>query len=67
MPSISEDRIEKVLCEKLGLSTFGRGEIKNKVDVILIQFDGSLQIELQYTEYFEMLQIKYILVAGCLV
>ena len=46
-PSISED--------KLGLSTFDGDEIKNKVDVILVQSDGSLQIELQCVEYFEML------------
>ena len=54
-PSISEDRIKDVLCEKLGLSTFDGDEIKNKVDVILVQSDGSLQIELQCVEYFEML------------
>ena len=47
-PSISEDRIKEVLCEKLGLSAFDGDEIKNKVDVIL-------QIELQCQEYFEML------------
>ena len=54
-PSISEDRIKDVLCEKLGLSTFDRDEVKNKVNVILVQTDGSLQIELQCAEYFEML------------
>ena len=54
-PSISEDRIKEVLCEKLGLSTFDGDEVKNKVDVILVQSDGSLQIELQCAEYFEML------------
>lgn len=54
-PSISEDRIKEVLCEKLGLSSFDGDKIQNKVDVILVQSDGSLQIELQYAEYFEML------------
>ena len=54
-PSIPEDRIKEAICEKLGLSTFDSNEIKNKVDVIWIQSDGSLQIELQCIEYFEML------------
>ena len=54
-PSISEDRIKEALCEKLQLSTFDEDEIKNKVDVILAQSDGSLQIELQCAEYFDML------------
>ena len=54
-PSILEDRIKDVLCEKLGLGAFDGDEIKNKVDVILVQSDGSLQIELQCAEYFEML------------
>ena len=54
-PSIPEDRIKEVLCEKLGLSTFDGDEIKNKVDVMLVQSDGNLQIELQCAEYFEML------------
>lgn len=53
-PSISEDRIKSVLCEKLGLSTFDGDEIKSKVDVILVQSDCSLQIKLQYVEYFEI-------------
>lgn len=54
-PSISEDGIKEVLCEKLGLGTFDGDKIKDKVDVILVQSDGSLQIELQCEEYFEML------------
>lgn len=54
-PFIPEDRIKEVLCEKLGMSRFDDDEIKNKVEVILIQPDGSLQIELQRTEYFEIL------------
>ena len=54
-PSIPEDSIKEALCEKLGLSTFDSNEIKNKVDVIWVQADGSLQIELQCIEYFEML------------
>ena len=54
-PSISEDRIKEVLCEKLGLSTFDSDEIKNQVEVILVQSDGSLQMKLQCAEYFEML------------
>ena len=54
-PSVPEDRIKEVLCEKLGLSTFDKDEIKNKVDDILVQSDGSLQIELQCAEYFDML------------
>ena len=53
-PSISEDKIKDVLCEKLGLSTFDGDEIKSKVDVILVQSDCSLQIKLQYVEYFEI-------------
>lgn len=54
-PSVSEDRIKEVLCEKLGLSTFDGDEIKDKVGVILVQSDGSLQMELQCGEYLEML------------
>ena len=54
-PSVSEDKIKKALCEKLELSTFDEDEIKNKVDVILAQSDGSLQIKLQCAEYFDML------------
>lgn len=45
-PSIPEDKIKETLCKKLGLSTFDSNEIKNKADVILVQTDGSLQIEL---------------------
>ena len=54
-PSVSEGRIKDTLCEKLGLSTFDEDEIKSKVDVIFVQSDGSLQIELQCAEYFDML------------
>ena len=54
-PSILEDKIKEVLCEKLGLNTFDGDKIKSKVDVILVQSDGSLQIELPCAEYFEML------------
>ena len=54
-PSISEDRNQYILCEKLGLGTFDGDEIKNKVDVIWVQTNGSLQIELPCAEYFEML------------
>jgi len=37
------------------LNTFDGDEVKSKVDVIWVQSDGSLQIELQCAEYFEML------------
>lgn len=37
------------------MSTFNEDQIKEQIDTILIHSDGSLQIELQNTEYFELL------------
>lgn len=54
-PTIPEGTIKEAICEKLGLSIFDENEVKSRIDFILIQPDGSLQIELQCTEYFELL------------
>jgi len=54
-PSISEERIKELISEKLGVSTFDEGQIKNWIDTIFIHSVNSLQIELQITEYFELL------------
>lgn len=54
-PSISEEKIKELICEKLGMSTFDEIQIKDQIDTILIHSDGSLQIELQNAEYFELL------------
>ncbi len=54
-PSISEEKIKKRICEELGMSTFDENQIKNRIDKILIHSNGSLQIELQNTEYFGFL------------
>lgn len=54
-PSVSEERIKDLICKKLGMSTFNEDQIKEQIDTILIHSDGSLQIELQNTEYFELL------------
>jgi len=54
-PSISEEKIKELICEKLGMSTFDEIQIKDQIDTILIHSDGSLQIELQNVEYFELL------------
>ena len=53
--SIAEKQIKKFICEKLDMNIFDEQQIKNQVDTILIHPDGSLQIELQHTEYFELL------------
>lgn len=42
-------------CEKLDMRTFDEQKIKDRVDIILIHSDGSLQIEFQQTEYFGLL------------
>lgn len=54
-PFVPEEIIKESICEKLGLSIFDENEVKNKVEFLLIQPDGSLQIELQCVEYFELL------------
>ena len=54
-PSISEERIKELICEKLSMSAFDENQVKEQIDTILIHSDGSLQIELQHTEYFELL------------
>ena len=54
-PSISEERIKELICEKLSMSAFDENQVKEQLDTILIHSDGSLQIELQHTEYFELL------------
>ena len=54
-PSISEERIKELICEKLSMSAFDENQVKEQVDTILIHSDSSLQIELQQTEYFELL------------
>lgn len=38
------------------MRTFDEQKIKDWVDTILIHSNGSLQIELQHIEYFELLQ-----------
>ncbi len=54
-PSIAEEQIKNLLCEKLNMRTFDDQKIKDRVDRILIHSDSNLQIELQQTEYFELL------------
>lgn len=54
-PSIAEEQIKKLICEKLDMRTFDEQKINDWVDTILIHSDGSLQIELQQTKYFELL------------
>ncbi len=54
-PSISEERIKELICEKLGISTFDESQVKNQIDTIFIHSDGSLQIDLRSTEYFKLL------------
>ena len=54
-PSISEERIKELICEKLSTSAFDENQVKEQVDTILIHSDSSLQIELQQTEHFELL------------
>lgn len=54
-PTIPEETVKTALCEKLDLNIFDENKVKSRVDFILIQPDGSLQIELQSTEYFELL------------
>jgi len=54
-PSISEERIKELICEKLSMSAFDENQIKEQVDTILIHSDRSLQVELQQREYFELL------------
>lgn len=55
-PSIVEEQIKNLICEKLDMRTFDEQKIKDWVDTILIHSNGSLQIELQHIEYFELLQ-----------
>ena len=54
-PSISEEKIKEIICEKLGMSISDESKIKDQIDTILIHSDGSLQIELQNAEYLELL------------
>lgn len=54
-PSASEECIKKLICEKLGMSTFDEDQIKNQVDTILVHTGGRLQIELKHTEAFGFL------------
>lgn len=54
-PSISEERIKELICEKLSMSAFDENQVKEQIDTILIHSDGSLQIELQRTEYVSLL------------
>ena len=54
-PSISEERIKELICEKLSTSAFDENQVKEQVDTILIHSDSSMQIELHQTEHFELL------------
>ncbi len=54
-PSISEERIKEIICERLDRSAFDESRDRDQVDTILIHSDGSLQIKLQNAEYFELL------------
>lgn len=57
-PSIAEEQVKKLICEMLDTSIFDEQQIKDQVDTILIHSDGSLQVELQHTEYFMLLPKK---------
>ena len=54
-PSITEEKIKELICEKLGISRFDENHVKDRIDTILIHSDSSLQIELQHIEYFALL------------
>lgn len=54
-PSIAEEQIKNLICEKLDMRIFNEQEIKDRVDTILIHSDGSLRIEWQQTKYYELL------------
>jgi len=54
-PSISEERIKGLICEKLNMSAFDENQVKNRIDIISIHSNGSLQIELRHTGYFDLL------------
>ena len=53
--SIAEERGKELICDKLDMSAFDKQKIGNQVDIILVHSDGSLQIELKHTEYFNLL------------
>lgn len=50
--SISEERIWKLISEKLGMRTFDKNRIKGQINTILIHSDSSLQIEPQNSIHF---------------
>ena len=54
-PSISEEQIKDAICERLGMDAWDEAQIKEQINVILIQLDGKLQIELKSMECPEML------------
>ena len=54
-PSITEEKIKELICEKMGISSFDENQVKDRIDTILIHSDGSLQIELQHIEYLALL------------
>ena len=54
-PSISEERIKEIICERLDMRAFDESRVKDQIDTILIHSDSSLQIKLQNAKYFELL------------
>ena len=54
-PSIPEKQIKETVCEQLGMNLWDETEVKNRIDFILIQSNGNLQIELKSMKYLEML------------
>ena len=54
-PSIPEKQIKETVCEQLGMNLWDETEVKNRIDFILIQSNGDLQIELKSMKYLKML------------
>ncbi len=53
-PSIPEEDIKEAICKELDIFTYDEVEVKTRLDTILVQSDGSLQIELHQREYFDL-------------
>lgn len=66
-PSISEDRIKDVLCEKLGLSTFDGDEIKTRSMLFWSSLMAVYRLSYNVWNILRCSRIKSILAAGCLV
>lgn len=61
-PSISEQSAKEAICQALGLDEFNNELVKGSVDFILVQEDGTLQIELlrQALSQYEIALNRYL-------